>query len=304
MEKKIFSGIYKITSPSCKIYIGQSEDLIRRSRVYKNSKENIKSQKRLYNSIKKHGWEKHTFEIIEYCEIEDLNCRERYWQDFYDVLGKNGLNCILQECGVQRRVYTQEYLEAMSLRVKGDKNPMFGYKFSQEQKDEMSIRRTGEGNSFFGKTHSAETLKQIRQTFEERGITYKDCDNPNAVEVIDTISLEIFCCVKYASSKNNVHMSTMIGYLNGTRKNMTSCVYLRDYIDGMIVLPQEREVKRSNKIIDLSTGIVYSSLRKAFRELKIHVPYQTLVAQLRKNIPNRVNLAYYAPEFHDHLVQK
>ena len=37
------------------------------------------------------------FEIIEQCILTQLNERERYWQDYYDVLGINGLNCKLTE---------------------------------------------------------------------------------------------------------------------------------------------------------------------------------------------------------------
>lgn len=54
-----------------------------------------KSQPRIYHSLKKYGWGAHTFEIIEECSVENLSERERHWQDFYDVLGENGLNCLL-----------------------------------------------------------------------------------------------------------------------------------------------------------------------------------------------------------------
>lgn len=86
-------GIYKIISPSEKIYVGQTVNFYRRIDFYKNCR--CKTQKKLYNSIKKYGWENHIFEILEECEISKLNEREKYWQDFYDVLGEKGLNCRL-----------------------------------------------------------------------------------------------------------------------------------------------------------------------------------------------------------------
>lgn len=86
------TGIYKITSPSNKIYIGQTVDFIKRKSHYKNLK--IKSQIRLYNSINKYGWDRHVIEIIEKCSLGSLNERERYWQEFYNVLDSaKGLNC-------------------------------------------------------------------------------------------------------------------------------------------------------------------------------------------------------------------
>ena len=125
------SGIYKITSPSGRVYIGQSEDIKRRKNEYKNLYNKIQSQTKLYHSFLKYGWEAHIFEIIEYCGVEDLNCRERYWQDFYAVLN-GGLNCILQECGEQRRVLSDEILQKKSERMKGESNPMYGVKRPKE----------------------------------------------------------------------------------------------------------------------------------------------------------------------------
>ena len=84
-------GIYKITSPSNRIYIGQTVDFIKRKSHYKNLKRN--HQIRLFTSIQKYGWEGHKLELIEECSVTLLSERERYWQEFYDVLSDKGLNC-------------------------------------------------------------------------------------------------------------------------------------------------------------------------------------------------------------------
>ena len=84
-------GIYKITSPSNRIYIGQTVDFIKRKSHYKNLKRN--HQIRLFNSIQKYGWENHKLELIEECNVTLLSERERYWQEFYNVLSDKGLNC-------------------------------------------------------------------------------------------------------------------------------------------------------------------------------------------------------------------
>ena len=76
-------GIYKITSPSGRIYIGQSRDLNRRERDYQKYIKDSNSQVKLLASINKYNWENHIFEIIEECEFEQLNIRERYYQEFY-----------------------------------------------------------------------------------------------------------------------------------------------------------------------------------------------------------------------------
>ena len=96
MKKEIICGIYKITSPSGRIYIGESKNIHYRWSKYKIL--NCKDQHGLYNSFLKYTVERHSFEIVEECSLQELKCRERYWQDFYNVL-KRGLNCKLTECG-------------------------------------------------------------------------------------------------------------------------------------------------------------------------------------------------------------
>ena len=71
-------GIYKIISPSGKIYIGQSIDIENRWKRYINN--NCKTQPKLYNSLKKYGWDKHIKEILEECLIEHLNIRETFYK--------------------------------------------------------------------------------------------------------------------------------------------------------------------------------------------------------------------------------
>lgn len=82
-------GIYKITSPSGKVYIGQAVDIERRRKEYVGL--HCKNQTKLYNSLVKYGFSEHIFEVIEECGIGELNVRERHWQDLYNVL-EEGLN--------------------------------------------------------------------------------------------------------------------------------------------------------------------------------------------------------------------
>jgi len=81
-------GIYKITSPSNRVYIGQSIRLEERLLEYKKQK-NCNGQPKIFNSILKYGIENHQIEIIEECDVEQLNYRERYWQEFYNAITKD-----------------------------------------------------------------------------------------------------------------------------------------------------------------------------------------------------------------------
>lgn len=86
-------GIYKITSPNNRVYIGQTLDWERRLKEYNHIKYS-KKQVKLHYSFNKYSISNHIFEFIEQCEINQLNERERYWQDFYNCL-HHGLNCRL-----------------------------------------------------------------------------------------------------------------------------------------------------------------------------------------------------------------
>ena len=55
-------GIYKITSPTNKVYIGQSWDIKRRWRDYNSV--SCKKYPKLHSSIISHGISKHKFEVI------------------------------------------------------------------------------------------------------------------------------------------------------------------------------------------------------------------------------------------------
>ena len=74
------TGIYKITSPNNKIYIGQSIDIERRFKQYFSFNKSNKSQIKLWRSLKKYGCDNHVFEIIEQCNFKELNNRENKWR--------------------------------------------------------------------------------------------------------------------------------------------------------------------------------------------------------------------------------
>ena len=85
---EIISGIYKITNPNNEIYIGQSSNINKRWQTYKRLKD-VTTQPKLYESLKKYGWENHKFEILEI--TDDKNEKEKYYISFYDSYVK-GLN--------------------------------------------------------------------------------------------------------------------------------------------------------------------------------------------------------------------
>lgn len=140
-------GIYKITSPTGKVYVGQSSNLSKRYLDYVNIV-NCKNQTRLYNSLLKYSFSEHIFEIVEECEVEELNTRERHWQDFYNVLTEKGLNCRLTGVKDKAGSLSEDTKKKMSKTKTGKKK-------SQEHIEKMRQARTG-------KTVSEESREKIR----------------------------------------------------------------------------------------------------------------------------------------------
>lgn len=99
-------GIYKISSPSGKIYIGQAIDIERRKKLYQTH--NCPYQIKLLRSLQKYGFANHIFEIIEECLELNLNEHERFWQDYFNVTGINGLNCRLTKTTDKTGVMSEE----------------------------------------------------------------------------------------------------------------------------------------------------------------------------------------------------
>jgi len=130
-------GIYKITSPENKIYIGCTIDWERRLNEYKTLR--VKGQSQIYDSLVKFGWVNHTFEFIEECLVEQLYEREIYFINKFNSV-ENGLNIRL---GGRNGTLTQETKNNISKALKGRKitwNPPGpkGYKYTEEQKEKLS----------------------------------------------------------------------------------------------------------------------------------------------------------------------
>ena len=113
-------GIYKITSPSNRVYIGQTNNIKRRWNMY-SSLNTLKKQPKIYNSIIKYGLNNHNFEIIEECEIGKLDEREYFYKSqFINEFGWDlALFCGLHDKGGGPR--SQETKDKISNSKKGIK---------------------------------------------------------------------------------------------------------------------------------------------------------------------------------------
>lgn len=82
------TGIYKITNvENGMAYVGQSADIASRFRqhIKRGIGADIPTQNKLYPAMKQFGPESFTFEILEECSREELDLKEDYWQNFFQV---------------------------------------------------------------------------------------------------------------------------------------------------------------------------------------------------------------------------
>ena len=143
MEK--ICGIYKIASPSRKIYIGQSVNIKKRWNEYKRL--DCKKQSLLYHSLQKHGVDKHSFEILCQCRPEELNNLEIYYIELYQSFNSEyGLNLIEGGKGIRGYRHTEDSKKIMRDKKIGNKNGekghgMLGHCHSKRTKEKIKNAR-------------------------------------------------------------------------------------------------------------------------------------------------------------------
>lgn len=163
MARRKICGIYKITSPSGKIYIGQSIDCDKRLSGYRKG---AKNQPKLHYSILKYGWETHRYEIIHTCNECELNQWEVYYANLYNVYDINiGLN--IRECGGSKgkpaKETIEKYKETIRIRQpnKGEKNHFYGKQHSPESRKKMGEKNNG--NKYSTGKRTEEQRENIRK---------------------------------------------------------------------------------------------------------------------------------------------
>lgn len=163
-------GIYKITSPSKRVYIGQSVDIKSRWRAYRNNPN--RGQTLLERSFKKYGYDNHKFEIIQVCVKEELNNLEIYYIQLFDTFnGKFGLNlkggghsggmCSEEAKAKMRKPKSEEAKE--NYRQAALRRPPVSEETREKHRKRMLGNKNLTGNKIWlGRTHSEESKAVIK----------------------------------------------------------------------------------------------------------------------------------------------
>lgn len=189
--------VYKIISPTNRVYVGKTYNLEKRSMHYRLNL--CKSQTLLYRSLVKYGWDAHKLEIIEKINSTQsfVNGKEIFWirsnmSNYSKWPEMRGLNLTdggegsigrkmsdeqrkahsaFMKANPVKRNYTnhsQETLEKMSNRRKilfasGWVHPMQGTKRPPETLKRMSEAQKGKPSPHRGMKHSEQTKENMRQ---------------------------------------------------------------------------------------------------------------------------------------------
>ena len=230
------TGIYLITSPSGRLYVGQSEDIYKRWKRYFTY--NIKGQHKILNSLIKYTPEQHTFQILIECESEDLNKFERTFGDLFDVLNKKNLNLQLPGYDDVKLKVSDEVRIKISKSLKGKSN----INKSLCQLGQKN-HRFGKPGSMLGKKLSEEHIKSIsdgkkgvlfsdehKQNLSNKKIErFKDTSkHPRSRKVINVETSEIFNTITEAALSINVKWHTLANWLKNPYRNKSNLIFLKD----------------------------------------------------------------------------
>lgn len=191
----------------------------------------------------KYGYDFHVIEIIEECEIMMLNERERYWQDFYDCTGENGLNCVLTKTNDKSGKLSKETIEKISKNRSGItsvykdnesrslkiSNSLTGKKLSEAHKKSLSIAQTGMKRSEESIRKSAESRRGLKfdDNFKNE-IKIRQTGGGNSfAKIVLNIETGIFYeTAKEAAESIGWTYNRINHYMNGRTKNKIPFIYI------------------------------------------------------------------------------
>lgn len=147
------AGIYVITNLiNGKKYVGQSVDVptrIIQHRYHLNA--GIHYNDHLQRAWNKYGKDNFRFDVLEYCDIDELDDLERKYISEFDTMNdKCGYN--LESGGHECKQLSDETKKKLSEYSSGENNPMYG------------IHLFGDKNGMYDKNHSEESKQQMGET--------------------------------------------------------------------------------------------------------------------------------------------
>jgi len=230
-KKESIGVIYKLTSPSNKVYVGQTKRFIRRMYEYSYSK-NGKKQPKLYNALFKYGFSNFIISIIDICDsVSELNSKEEFWIKRYrsNIIGYNirsggsvspmseeTKKKLSQNNWLNKYGASDDYRKKMSIACRGNKNGFYGKQHSTSTKNKLSSffkgkRATIETREKMKKSHIG--LKQTKETNTKKSLIL----SKNVYKITSPSTTELVSNLRYYSIKHNLSAGALASVASNKR---------------------------------------------------------------------------------------
>lgn len=188
--------IYLITNKTnSKKYVGQTKRTLEQ-----RWKDHIYKKKNLIGkAIKKYGANNFKIKVLEKCDINKLNKRERYWIKYYNTFEEKGYN--LTPGGESRDVFTDSIRKKLSKKARGknnnqatisEKTALNIYEDYKENKTnyrilakKYNVKKSSVGNIVNANHWATRHLEKLKKNINIR--TSKTCSKLNEKEVREII---------------------------------------------------------------------------------------------------------------------
>jgi group I intron endonuclease len=164
--------LYKLTSPSGKSYIGQTNDIRERMRQHRRPT----GCRVIFDAIRKYGWDNFTLETLaEKLSLDEANKLEQLYIERHNTLTPNGYNLTtggsnylraeetkqLMSVASKGKPKSEKHKQSMSDTRKGRPALNKGKPISEQMRQKRSKARKGKPSTRVGYKHSEETKQKL-----------------------------------------------------------------------------------------------------------------------------------------------
>jgi group I intron endonuclease len=262
--------IYKITSPTGKVYIGKTTNIVNRKSSYKCL--HCKGQKILYHSLLKYGLSGHSFEIIHEGRgytTDELSKLESYYIikfNSYNKWNENGMNLTLGGDGCRIEHHSEETKKKIS-----ESKRKLG--ISEAQK-EAAKKRIGSKV-----TKSKEWINNNAESIKKPILQYS----------LDGEFIKEWRSAKDVENELGLSRKNISNCLRG--KTLSAFNFIWRYKN--INISERKRYKNSGvrkRVINVKTGEIYKTISDASKASNIN--HNTLANYLSGKIKNKTDLKY------------
>lgn len=265
MEKNM-GTIYKIENlVNGKVYIGQTMHCVnKRMRVHRAKlKRGCHHSGHLQNAFNKYGADRFKVSILENCNIEEIDSREKFWIKYYK---DQGLSYNIEDGGNYIKEIPMETRKKMSEShkglFKGEKNPMYGKTPSRETRDKLAIATK---KSWQDTKIRAKRLSNLKYGKE----------NSNSRSVICVTDGNVFDNMTQAGKYYNISMKAIQQTVSGRNpycysSDRTYKLEFCYYKEGRTYTPKAHINKHCVPVVCITTNEVFSSVKEP--SIKYNIP--------------------------------